>query len=83
MNVPKQIVAEVSKTWVAETPPDSETIGDKFELVIQHNRKRGYELLSWHFVSFQTSCDGIDGIHESMVAVFEYNPNSVDLSEET
>jgi hypothetical protein len=64
---PYRIVAEVSKNWFRGDPPSAIFLSQKFEEVIEENRKRGYELESWQFC--QTNFHP-DIIVETIIAVF-------------
>jgi len=68
MNQPLMIVAEISQTWSNGQPGDSKLLSQKFEEVIEVNRKRGYRLLSF---SFSSAAPSESDLIETIIAVFE------------
>lgn len=61
------IVAEVSKTWIRGCAQSPLRLGEQFELVINVNHRRGYQLHS-----FQVSqVLGDEQMVETIIAVFE------------
>lgn len=62
----KFIVAEVSKSWKANDPV-SNTLGQKFEEIINVNLSRGYKLSDWKLGQV---CNG-DVFTETIIAIFE------------
>lgn len=66
---PPFIVAEVSTNWPKPWPvPRPEYIGHKFEQVIEHNRRRGYRLVTFDVSRVMQSADEMN---ETIIAVFE------------
>jgi hypothetical protein len=69
--LPNRIVAEISKSWPA---PGAPSISKSFELVIEQNEKRGYELESWQLsrvVVHDAPIAQAMGINETIIAVFK------------
>lgn len=65
----KFIVAEVTTNWPKPWPvPAGEMLSGQFELVIEHNRRRGYRLHSFQVSRLMT---GADQMNETIIAVFE------------
>lgn len=74
---PDWIVAEVTKNWSnGEDADGGETtlLAQRFELVINHNRRRGYKLHSFQLHQLHFSDDGMSGtrerVMETIIAVF-------------
>lgn len=67
-DVPKRIVAEVSKTYVMGEPVRPEPLAVLFEDVIGVNASRGYDLESWNFC--QTYNQDQTQFVETIIAVF-------------
>lgn len=68
-----RIVAEITRNWPGKDhePGPCDLVSAKFEMVIEHNRQRGYTLESWQLSSVVWA-DGQGGHHliETIVAVF-------------
>jgi hypothetical protein len=67
----RYIVAEISKNWFGARPgagDPSEFVRQKFEEVLEVNRRRGYRLHSFAFHRLMT---GPAELNETIVAVFE------------
>lgn len=65
---PPFIVAEISKNWLNGASGDSLLICQKFELVIETNRARGYILHSFQLNRLMT---GPLSMNETIIAVFQ------------
>lgn len=60
------IVSEVTKNWAIGTPI-ADLLSQKFELVINTNRERGYKLIDWKIYTFSNH-----SIYtETIIAIFE------------
>lgn len=67
-----RIVAEVSKNYDAETPPNERGIlAQRFEEVILRNASRGFILDTWQLSRVGT----LHGINETIVATFVERPS--------
>ena len=70
-NDPPTIVAEISRNWTGDF--NGTCLAQKFELVIEHNRQRGYELADWRFT--QTFIPAMPSLQkclvETIIAVFK------------
>lgn len=67
------IVAEISKTWVNGNSP-TPLLCEQFEMVIEHNRTRGYRLHSFQLhrlIVSRYSDQSDDQMNETIIAVFE------------
>lgn len=66
------IVAEVAKNWIAGQPvSDLPVIGELFEIVIERNFDRGYELHSFSLHRMMTGDPLMDALNETIIAVFQ------------
>lgn len=79
MAIPLTIVAEVSVNWGSAQEREAKFLGEKFEAVIEHNRQRGYHLVSWQLArtANERTLTRVDGcvvreqeINETIIAVF-------------
>ena len=72
-NEPNTIVAEISKNWFKRDEradgPRADLLSNRFELVIQANAERGYELDSWRLDRVFIPAEG-GIINETIIAVF-------------
>lgn len=77
---PETIVAEISANYHHDAGPANGPIGKQFELVIEANRQRGYELASWQMTRVRTITILLPGnrrvpsINETIIAVFTKRP---------
>lgn len=67
MSDPHRIVAEISKTWIRGASDTPGLLCQKFEHVIEENRKRGYELEDWKFSQSHLMPDQMV---ETIIAIF-------------
>lgn len=49
--IPERFVAEITKNWQHETDIVEGLLSQRFELVIEKNRERGFELEDWKWRS--------------------------------
>jgi len=66
----KFIVAEVSKSWKADTPMTN-LLCQQFEAIINRNNQRGYKLKDWKIYTTPTP----DCFTETIIAIFELKEN--------
>jgi len=63
------IVGEVSKSWINGLPvSDGLLLAELFEDMLEHNRRRGYRLLTF---TLDRTAIGINQLNETLIAVFE------------
>lgn len=86
--LPPTIVAEITKVWPLDedgdpaAPATSSLLSARFEIVIEHNRARGYRLRDWRMTSVVVPGSREPGsclyvppqICETIVATFERTP---------
>lgn len=70
--IKKRIVAEVTKNWPSQDISTvNKLLSQKFEHVIEENRKRGYRLEDWKFSQIQLDQNLMT---ETIIAVFTEHP---------
>lgn len=74
----RRIVAEISKGWIntndgsgaRSATDDKRLLSELFELCIETNRQRGYELESWQLQNSTSAIGDCRTLSETIVAVF-------------